>query len=97
MGGLALRPYRIFRGFRGNGTFLGSAKCNGKWHFFGEARQPLCSPKNYHERSEYFAKNFRKFSDKIAQLLSLLSLTSKFSAIVLSPEFRSTHFTVLSV
>jgi hypothetical protein len=57
--------YAIY--FRENGTFLGSAKFNEEWYCFGKARHPLCSPENYHERSEKFEKNrenLRKFSEK---------------------------------
>jgi hypothetical protein len=42
--------------FAKNGKFLGSKKCNEKWYYLEEARHPLCSPENYHKRSENSAK-----------------------------------------
>jgi hypothetical protein len=52
--------------FAKNVTFLDNAKCNEKMYCFGEARHPLCSPENYHERSKNFPKIAQKNQKKAA-------------------------------
>jgi hypothetical protein len=45
---------------------LWAAKIQQKIVCFGESRHPLCSPENYHERSENFAKISQKIAKKMA-------------------------------